>query len=71
MKVVSLVTSENVSVEVWAEGRLEEFKQVSGHEAAEIRTFSLKQTRERKVTRGKHGCGKIHCFKIGAPCTSL
>ena len=29
-------------------------------------TFSLKQTRERKVSRGKHGHGEeIPCFKIG------
>lgn len=57
MKVVSLslVTSENVS-EVWAEDNLEEFKRVSGYEATKLYSFSLKQARERKITREKRGC---------------
>lgn len=36
-----------------------------GMKQLKIHTFSLKQTRERKVNRGKHGCGEISCFKIG------
>ena len=46
-------------------GHVVEFKQVKGMKQVEMYTFSLKQTREKKVSRGKHGRGEVPCFKIG------
>lgn len=46
-------------------GHVVEFKQVKGMKQVEMYTFSLKQTREKKASRGKHGRGEVPCFKIG------
>ena len=58
------MTFEKVSVEVWAECTLVEFKQVNGYEATE-NIYLFFETDQRKVNRGKHGCGEVPCFKIG------
>lgn len=65
MTVVSSVTRECFSRSLGRRADWKNLNKLSRYEAAEIYTFSLKQPAERKVTRGKNECGKMHCFKIG------